>query len=68
MTTQGSRAEIYRGQRRNYPSQEVVPYYYFVLVSANGEPIATSEIYTQKHNATELIEKHFPAFEVVDLC
>lgn len=38
----------------------------FILKSANGEPIATSETYTQKHNCTELLEKYFPAFEIVD--
>jgi len=40
--------------------------YRFILVAANGEPIATSETYTQKHNVTELLATHFSDFEVVD--
>ncbi len=38
----------------------------FVLKGANGEIIATSETYTQKHNVTEILQVAFPNFEVVD--
>ena len=38
----------------------------FTLIAENGEVIATSETYTQKHNVTDLIQAHFPEFEVVD--
>lgn len=41
-------------------------HYYFILVSSNGETIAQSETYTQKHNAKEVLEKYFPEFEVKD--
>ena len=42
-------------------------YYYFTLVGDNGEPIAQSEQYTQKHNVTEVLRKYFPAYDVKDL-
>lgn len=41
----------------------------FILVAANGEPIAQSfpESYTQKHNCISVLEKHFPEFTIEDL-
>ncbi len=41
----------------------------FILVAANGEPIAQShpETYTQKHSCISVLEKHFPDFEICDL-
>lgn len=42
-------------------------YYYFTLVGDNGEPVAQSEQYTQKHNVTEVLRKYFPSFDVKDL-
>jgi hypothetical protein len=41
-------------------------HYWFNLVANNGEPICKSEQYTQKHNATEVIDKYFPDFLLVD--
>jgi len=41
-------------------------HFWFVLVGDNGEPIAKSEEYTQKHNATEVIAKYFPDEAVFD--
>lgn len=38
----------------------------FVLVAENGEIIATSETYTQKHNVISLLETHFSNFTIVD--
>lgn len=38
----------------------------FVLKGKNGEIIATSESYTQKHNVIELLEIYFPAFIIDD--
>ena len=59
-------AVINSGIRTNYPKQEKVKYFYFHLEAPNGEIIAASEIYTQKHNVTELLAKYFPEFEVID--
>lgn len=42
-------------------------HYFFRLVANNGEPIAQSEQYTQKHNVTEVLEKFFPNFMPIDL-
>lgn len=39
----------------------------FILKAKNGEIIATSETYTQKHNVKDLLAKHFPNFEIVDV-
>jgi hypothetical protein len=41
-------------------------HYYFRLVANNGEPIAQSEQYTQKHNAEEIIDKYFSNFMKID--
>ena len=41
--------------------------YRFRMVANNGEIIAQSEGYTQKHNVTELIRKYWPDAEVHDL-
>lgn len=43
--------------------------YYFRLVAENGEIIAQSEAYTQKHNAVEVVKKYFSplAWEIKDL-
>lgn len=38
----------------------------FVLKASNGEVIAVSETYTQKHNALDIIKEYFPNFEIVD--
>lgn len=38
----------------------------FILKGVNGEIVATSETYTQKHNCTEVLETYFSTFEVVD--
>ncbi len=38
----------------------------FLLKGDNGETIAQSESYTQKHNILEIASKAFPAFIVVD--
>lgn len=38
----------------------------FVLKAVNGEPIATSETYTQKHNVLDVLTTYFPNFEIVD--
>lgn len=40
--------------------------FYFRLVGTNGETIAQSEAYTQKHNVTEILQKYFPEWEVKD--
>jgi uncharacterized protein YegP (UPF0339 family) len=41
-------------------------HYYFRLVAPNGEVIAQSETYTQKHNAMEVVAKYFPNAVVKD--
>lgn len=43
--------------------------YYFRIVAANGEVIAQSEAYTQKHNAVDVVRRYFPPlqWEVKDL-
>lgn len=41
-------------------------HYFFRLVAHNGEPIAQSEQYTQKHNATDVLLRYFPDFELDD--
>lgn len=38
----------------------------FVLTADNHEIIATSEIYTQKHNITDLLKTYFDNFDVID--
>lgn len=38
----------------------------FMLKSANGEVIAVSETYTQKHNVLDVLANYFPNFEVID--
>jgi uncharacterized protein YegP (UPF0339 family) len=40
--------------------------YYFVLHGDNGEPISTSEMYTQKHNTIEVLKKYFSEFKIID--
>lgn len=40
----------------------------FNLVADNGEIIATSETYTQKHNVTDVLEKYFSTFKILDKC
>ncbi len=40
--------------------------YRFILKGSNGEIVATSELYTQKHNALEVIEACFPQFTIID--
>lgn len=41
--------------------------YYFRLIGGNGEIVAQSEAYTQKHNAVSALKKYFPQWEVKDL-
>jgi uncharacterized protein YegP (UPF0339 family) len=41
--------------------------YYFRIVGDNGETIAQSEGYTQRHNAVEVLNKYFPAAKVVEV-
>lgn len=38
----------------------------FVLKATNGEIIATSETYTQKHNVIEVLNSYFCEFEILD--
>lgn len=38
----------------------------FLLKSENGQVIATSETYTQKHECLETLVNNFPQFEIVD--
>lgn len=38
----------------------------FVLKAVNGETIAVSETYTQKHNVLDVLTNYFPNFEIVD--
>jgi uncharacterized protein YegP (UPF0339 family) len=38
----------------------------FILKGDNGEVIAVSELYTQKHNVNELLAKYFPNFTISD--
>lgn len=40
--------------------------YYFRLLGTNGEIVAQSEGYTQKHNATAALKKYFPMWTVDD--
>ena len=41
--------------------------YRFRLIGNNNEVIGQSEAYTQKHNAKEVIDKHFPNFAYRDV-
>lgn len=38
----------------------------FIFKGRNGETIATSETYTQKHNVIELLRDYFPDFAILD--
>ena len=38
----------------------------FILKAENGEIIATSESYTQKHSCKETLESNFPNFKILD--
>lgn len=38
----------------------------FTLLAGNGEVIAVSETYTQKHNVIGLLTVHFPSFKIED--
>lgn len=49
---------ITHGKRKNQ--------YRFILKGRNGEIIAVSETYTQKHNVTEVLNEYFPNFEIED--
>lgn len=39
----------------------------FVLKGNNGEIIASSESYTQKHNVIDVLTLYFPGFTIEDL-
>ena len=41
--------------------------YYFRIVGDNGETIAQSEGYTQRHNAVEVLNRYFPLAKVVEV-
>jgi hypothetical protein len=41
--------------------------YYFRLVADNGEIIAQSEAYTQRHNALAAVSRCFPTWPLKDL-
>ena len=41
--------------------------YYFRIVGDNGETIAQSEAYTQRHNVIEVLNKYFAKAKVVDV-
>jgi uncharacterized protein YegP (UPF0339 family) len=41
--------------------------FYFRIVGDNGETIAQSEGYTQRHNVIEVLNKYFPKARVVDV-
>ena len=41
--------------------------FYFRLVGDNGEIVAQSEGYTQKHNVNEVVGRYFPGWPVKDL-
>jgi hypothetical protein len=62
------RAEIFKTRKQllvRVPTFKVR--YYYRLVGNNNEPLAISEAFTQKHNATEVLEKYFPTWPVKDL-
>lgn len=52
------RAEIFK--TRKLPLWQRPVEYRFRLIGDNGEIIAQSEGYTQKHNAWEVLKKYFP--------
>jgi len=41
--------------------------YYFRIIGDNGEIIAQSEGYTQRHNAIKVLNRYFPNEVVVDV-
>ena len=41
--------------------------YYFRILGDNGEVIAQSEGYTQRHNAVEVLNRYFPKAKVVEV-
>jgi hypothetical protein len=61
-------AEIHKGRKQlllRVPTFK--KWYWFTHVGNNGEPIASGEMYTQKHNVTEVLRKYYPTFEVKDM-
>lgn len=61
-------AEVKKGVKKKlWPGQTPDEYFYFTLIGVNGEPVAQSEQYTQKHNVMSVLYDYFPTFEVVDL-
>lgn len=61
-------AEIHRGKRQLLVRAiRFKTWYYFTLIGDNGEPVAQSEQYAQKHSVTEVLRKYFPSFDVKDL-
>jgi hypothetical protein len=56
-------------KRKRWPGHNPDSYFYFRIVAANGEIIAQSEQYTQKHNAMSIVRKYFSPldWEVKDL-
>jgi hypothetical protein len=66
-TTKMGIAEIHKGRKQlllRVPTFK--KWYWFVHIGANGEIIAKSEEYTQKHNVTEVLRKYYPTFEIQD--
>lgn len=62
-----AKAQVFRRDHRKlWPGQKVEYSYFFTLIGDNGEIVAQSEAYTQKHNAVEVLAKYFPNFDVID--
>lgn len=62
------RAEIFKTRKQLYlrvPTFKTR--YYFKLIGDNNEQVSSSEAYTQKHNATEVLNKYFADWPIKDL-
>jgi hypothetical protein len=51
---------------KTVPKGKLKGQFRFVLKTKNNKIIATSEIYTQKHNVVKLLNKYFSRFKIVD--
>lgn len=60
-TSRQPEVEVYKVTKGQYVGQ-----FRFRLYALNGEMIATSEQYTQKHNAVSVLKKYFSNFEIID--